>query len=464
MKGSLLMDQKLLSFINSLEELKKVIDSANINKQGFQAHGWNQVHLKKENIAYILSNYISKLKLYGDCELTENLEGIIELHTENIDLLIKTSQSYFTNNSSHLIHSVPSILLTLNTIFSDIDYELFSYENIQDKNLLPKNLSRRIRSISSKINSIEESSESLTEKIHIINDAHESAESLPTDLASLQEAKIELDGVIKKARQEFIQVKEDLKNLHEEAVGFKNDTKKSSEEVENFKINAQASADKASKLVEECDDALQITTTQGLAAGFDQKAQELRRSIWVWIVGLLIALGVGAWIGTERVEAFTEILNHQLTAGQAILHSIMSIFSIGAPLWLAWISTQQINQRFKLAEDYAYKATVAKSFTGFKKFSERFEASTEERLFNSTLDRLDEMPLRLIENKDYNSPWHEFTDSQSFKNAINMFPDLIKDAGRFADRTNLDRKSKQIKPEVKVSSQNENTAVEKSNE
>ncbi|MEH8155274.1 hypothetical protein Q4S47_21085, partial [Aeromonas caviae] len=39
-----------------------------------------------------------------------------------------------------------------------------------------------------------------------------------------------------------------------------------------------------SYLVEQCDDALQITTTQGLAAGFDQKAKELQKSIWVWII------------------------------------------------------------------------------------------------------------------------------------------------------------------------------------
>lgn len=70
----------------------------------------------------------------------------------------------------------------------------------------------------------------------------------------------------------------------------------------------------------------------------------------------------------------------------------------------------------------------------------------EERLFNSTLDRLDEMPLRLIEGKDYNSPWHEFTDSDSFKTAISMFPTLAKEAGKFANKADLKKKPKQHKP------------------
>lgn len=185
---------------------------------------------------------------------------------------------------------------------------------------------------------------------------------------------------------------------------FKSSAKLSCDEVAIQKSNIIKSANEAKKLVEGCDDALQITTTQGIAAGFDQKAKELKNSIWVWIIGLLIALFSCAWLGSERVDAFTQALKVDLSLGQAFLHTMMSLFSIGGPLWLAWISTRQINQRFKLSEDYSYKATVAKSFTGFTKFAERFDEETEERLFNSTLDRFDEMPLRLIGEKDHNSP------------------------------------------------------------
>jgi hypothetical protein len=445
------MDKNLSLFIKSLESLKETIDEASISEAGFQAHGWNQVHLTKEQVSYVILNQISKLKSYGDKEVTKGFSTAINSHIEKIDLLNTNSKSYFNNNASHLLHSVPGILLTLQVIFSDIDYELFSYENIKDKKLLPRGLAVRLRSTKANLDKIDESSGSLKEKIDIINEAHEAAESLPTDLASLQEAKRELTAMISAANTELNITKKELSSLKEETLVLKSEAKKACEEVELLKEKATSSAKEASKLVEECDDALQITTTQGLAAGFDQKANELKKSIWIWIVGLLIALGAGAWVGAERVNAFTEVLTNELTAGQAILHTIMSIFSIGGPLWLAWISTQQINQRFKLSEDYSYKATVAKSFTGFKKFAERFDPSTEERLFNSTLDRLDEMPLRLIEGRDYNSPWHEFTDSDSFKTAISTFPNLAKEAGRFANRTDLKNKSKQSKKTIKQS-------------
>ncbi|ELQ2338142.1 hypothetical protein QTG67_004288, partial [Vibrio vulnificus] len=51
--------------------------------------------------------------------------------------------------------------------------------------------------------------------------------------------------------------------------------------------------------------------------------------------------------------------------------------------------------------------------------------------------RLDEMPLRLVEGKDYNSPWHEFIDSEAFKKALAMVPELANSASRFAANTKL---------------------------
>lgn len=434
------MNEKLSNLVEKLEGLKTAIDDVNIHEAGFARHGWNQVHLKKEDLTYYIENHVGKLKSYGDCDITEGLNSTIDGHIDNIEALKRNVPSCFTENASRLLSFVPVILLTLSTIFEDIEYELFSYENMQDKKLLPRSLTARLRSTKTQLDSIEVSAESLDHKVGLINEAHEAAESLPTDLASLRDAKKELAKTMKASKQELSETKKEVEELKNEVLGFKNEAKNYLEDIEKHKEKTQKYTSEAEKLVAQCDDALQITTTQGLAAGFDQKAKELRNSIWIWIVGLLIALVSGALIGAERVEAFTAALNNDLTAGQAILHTIMSLFSIGGPLWLAWISTKQINQRFKLSEDYSYKATVAKSFTGFKKFAERFDIATEERLFNSTLDRFDEMPLRLVETKDHSSPWHEFTDSDAFRSALDIFPNLAKEAGRFASQTNLPKK------------------------
>ncbi|ASG01656.1 hypothetical protein CEG15_16020 [Vibrio anguillarum] len=257
--------------------------------------------------------------------------------------------------------------------------------------MLPKTLTNRLKSADLRINNIEASSENIEAKIRVINDAHEAAESLPTDLKELRDTHQEIKSILAKAKKES----EILSSIVLSAQA-------KLEETINLESASKINKEQTDVYVEQCDEALQITTTQGLAAGFDQKAQQLNKSIWVWIGGLLLALCTGAWLGYLRVGDLTIALTKDLTTGQAILHTVMSVFSIGGPLWLAWISTQQIMQRFKLAEDYAYKATVAKSYTGFSKHAGKFDDQTAERLFNSTLDRLDEMPLRLVEGKDYN--------------------------------------------------------------
>jgi hypothetical protein len=432
------MNGNVKLLIDELEALKVTIRSASFDSSTFdQQHGWNQVYLGRLDVERFVENFINKLIGYHSENVPNSFSDVISSHITNINRLNINAKNYFTNNASHLIHFVPSLLITLYAIESEVNAELFSFENIESEKLLPKNLSRRLRATKSRIDNLDINSENIQDKIKIINEAHEAAESLPTDLEELRDAKKELNSLLKMAKKELEQTKKEISQIKEDSAIFKSESKTSCDDakiqinkIEELKVLADA-------LVNQCDDALQITTTQGLAAGFDQKANQLKNSIWIWIVGLLIALISGYFIGSDRVDAFTEVLNKDLTSGQAILHTVMSIFSIGGPLWLAWISTQQINQRFKLSEDYAYKATVAKSFTGFKKFAGKFDEETEKRLFNSALDRFDEMPLRLLSAKDYSSPWQEFTDSDVFKRAMNLVPALAGEAGKFAGKVNL---------------------------
>lgn len=434
------MNKDISLLIDSLETLQATIIAATFNQNTFdQQHGWNQVYLSKKDIENFIQNLINMLHNYSSETVPDGFSIVVNDHISNINRLNSAAKNYFTNNANHLIYFVPSILMTLCTVEPEIYCELFSFENIESEKLYPKNLTRTLRATKSRIERLNIESQDIQEKIKIINDAHEAAESLPTDLEDLRDAKQELSNLLKMAKKEFEQTKKEISKIKEDSAILKSEIKVNNDEcnvtineINNLKTSADA-------LVAQCDDALQITTTQGLAAGFDQKANQLKLSIWVWIVGLLVALISAYLIGSERVDALTEVLNKDITSGQAILHTIMAIISIGGPLWLAWISTQQINQRFKLSEDYAYKATVAKSFTGFKKFAGKFDEETEKRLFNSTLDRFDEMPLRLLSTRDYSSPWHEFTDSEIFKQAIKSAPALANEAGKFADKVNLKR-------------------------
>src|SRR5690606_11815180 len=96
----------------------------------------------------------------------------------------------------------------------------------------------------------------------------------------------------------------------------------------------------------------------------------------------------------------------------------------GAPLWFAWIATKQINQRFRLSEDYAYKASVAKAYEGYRREAAKIDTIFEARLFSSALERLEEAPLRLVEEEMHGSPWHELFTSKPFRDALETIPEF----------------------------------------
>ncbi|MCR9548349.1 hypothetical protein [Vibrio antiquarius] len=447
----ILVVSKLQPLVDIFNELIDTIDASNLPDNHLSdSWGGHVPTCTKEDISTVFYNAMQKLKLYEKEEPPIHSE-ILEAHVNSLRKLKANLPGYCANQQT-LQQAMPTIISSIYFIISDLEYELFSWDVLADKQAMPRRLVHRLNGVKSQIDELETDTSNLKDVAKEINEAHQAAESLPADLQTLRQTRTEIQKEQHKVKVNAESILEEMKTAQAEANSALSQANLYKSEIEDIKSDLESAKSDAQKIMDECDDALQVATTQGLAAGFDQKAKELRFSIYLYIVGLIVALGVGAWLGKLRVDEFSQVLNQSLTAGQAILHSILSILSIGAPLWLAWICTQQINHRFRLSEDYSYKATVAKSFMGFSRLSERFGGETEERLFNSTLDRLDEMPLRLIDGKDYSSPWHEFVDSEAFKSAVGIFPQLAKEAGKFAQSAKLKKtdiaKNQPAKPET----------------
>ncbi|GHX15979.1 hypothetical protein [Vibrio cholerae] len=411
---------------SALEALKNTIDSASIPGESFlQQYGWNQTALSSEDLCYAIENMMADIKLFNIDDI-EGYEKYLETQVKKVEALTAITKAHYNNNAGHLIHLVPNIAITILVMQKDLEKTFFTWERMEDKKLLPRHLARRLRSTETRLNSLDTSSSDLEEKILAINSAHEAAESLPTDLEELERTQKQINELLQSSKEKLAEIQLTEKTAQA-----------SLNNLTTLEALARTSKEKTDSYVEECDKALQITTTEGLAAGFDEKAKELSKSINKWVGGLIFALIVGGIFGAIRVEELTTALatNTSMSFGEGLIQAVLTIFSIGGPLWFAWLATQQITQRFKLSEDYSYKATVAKSYTGFSKQANRFGADVEERLFNATLDRLEEMPLRLVDGKDYNSPWHEFVDSDVVKQAITIVPGLARELSLYAKNT-----------------------------
>lgn len=186
-------------------------------------------------------------------------------------------------------------------------------------------------------------------------------------------------------------------------------------------------AKQADAVMKKIDMAYGAATTQGLAKSFDDKAKELNRSIGVWVVVLCGALLIGVLVGQDRFPQLIQALNGKTDWGVLVMHMLIGVMSLAPGVWLAWLATKQIGQRFRLAEDYSYKASLAKAYEGYRTQAERLDPLFSAQLFAIALGRLDELPLRTIDKNISGSPLNDLLQSQEFLNQMEKVPGL-KDA------------------------------------
>lgn len=398
------MHQTLTEITKALDNLASAIISGHSDDRTMaEIWGWNCPPLTRFDLAELATNISEKIKAAKILEIENALNEIIEDIPARIDIFKAQNLPYLFNG--HAKDAAPTYFSLIEWINSVLE-PLFNWEVMQESKALPKDLARRLRAVQSELTSLIPDKNILKLQIDLIQKATEAAETLPTDLESLKEARNKVDKFSTDAAESFGKVDNYQKQI---------------ESINSLIIKKKEEAD---KLVSQCEEAYRITTTKGLAAAFDQRANKLSYSMWGWVIGLMIALGFGISIGSERFKILNSAINTQQDIQHIWIQIFLSLLSFGAPIWFAWIATKQIGQRFKLSEDYAFKASVAKAYEGYRKEASRIDPDMEKRLFSSALDRLEEAPLRVMEKEHYGSPWHELISSDQFKKALETFPEL----------------------------------------
>ena len=307
--------------------------------------------------------------------------------------------------------AVPVYMLTLDGLSKALELILKTDNEIgQDVGSMAKDVTRRLRAIETRLNDAEPRSLHLEEMVSRIEQAYQAADQLPADLQLLKEEREKIADLVSSAQHDYAEL-------------FSNKKVASQASLDIVKKNDEAKA-----VLEQIESTYAAATSQGLAAAFTERSKELAASMWVWTAAFVIALVVGALFGTQRVQEINELLkNPSMTNWALIVNLFLAIFSVGAPIWFGWMATKQINQRFRLSEDYAFKAAVSRAYEGYRREAARIDKDLEAKLLGSALTRLDEQPLRFVESANYGSPWHELATSEAVKTAMNNIPG-------FADR------------------------------
>ncbi|MDD5392445.1 MAG: hypothetical protein PHE17_05460 [Thiothrix sp.] len=399
------MHEILEDVCHALDALTSAVAGQGKGKQLLiDTHGWHHPALTRQDISLLSYNLAEKIRHISPQAIDDNLIIQIESIPEKLNKLQTSNIPHLFNGNAH--QALPAYIATLNWVEKTLE-PLLTWQIINDSKAMPAHIARRIRSLQDQLEQISPDMENLQSQVHLINNATEAAESLPTDLKALQAARDKVDQLATSSTELYSKINTE----HQEA-------KTSTDHITQCRIETD-------KLVKQCEEAYHITTTKGLAAAFDQRASSLAWSLRGWVIGLLFALAVGAYIGSHRLELLSAAINTATPQWGVIwMQAVLSMLSIGAPLWFAWMATKQIGQRFRLAEDYAFKASVAKAYEGYRKEAARIDEAFEARLFSSALTRLEEAPLRLMEQTTHGSPWHELITSEVFRKAMDQIPEL----------------------------------------
>jgi hypothetical protein len=409
------MHESLDSLCTSLENLSVAITNGWTGETTFnEAWGWTCPVLTRHDMASLPKELANRIRGLGLEEISDDMLPQINDLPRRLQILQSTTLPHlYSGNCSTASTTIISSIEGIEKVLYPF-LEARGFDEIeQDKIEVTKSLARAtksLRAVEARVSEVAERSENLAAKVSDIQQAHEAAEQLPTDLAELKEKR------------------ETVAKLLIDSTADRGDINQKVSEINGVLEALILNEKRAIAILDRCDKAYRTTTSQGLASAFADRSSKLGFSMWIWVVGLIATLYLGASNGGSQLNSLAAAIAVSTTKnqnGSLWIELILTMLSIGAPIWFSWVATKQIGQRFRLAEDYAYKASISKAYEGYRREAELLDPLFQSRLFSSALNRLDEIPLRLVETDTHGSPWHELATSNLVRQALNTVPDFM---------------------------------------
>lgn len=374
---------------------------------------WSFPGMTGEEIADRAYDLQEKITTLGSPKSDDQKE-IIESYRKCIQFLIDNTVPQIAANSAA---ATWTILHTLDALDHAISPLLDRDPNIELIQKINK-INQRLQSREHQLDQLDPKFDNLSDMVTRIENAFSSADRLPTDLKSLSDAQKNVETA-----------SSDVHAMRTKADERLNTIEKIAEKVKNYDKQAAS-------VLSRCENTYAAATSVGLAAAFSERSKSVGTTVWVWTLGLVIALGIAGWLGFWRITELTDTLaDNNASDLRTAMQFMLSALSVGAPIWFAWLATRQIGQRFRIAEDYAFKAAVSRAYEGYRKEAARIDEELEADLLRSALARLDEQPLRLVEHESPSSPLQELGNSEAIRRALSVVPDFTNQVKKLAQES-----------------------------
>lgn len=398
-----------------LDQLAAQVKTAVPNNEPLNVvhNNWSFSGLTRDELYQAAIDLSEIIETQGSDELAGNEDLLADYPRRLVILRTQTVMQIWSNAAN----AVPAYLLTLTALEKALKPALgVSGDEAQRLAKELNQLRRQVRAIEAGVAEIQPKTTNLAKIVDRILEAHETADQLPADLELLKE----------KRRQ--------IQELHEASVKDSASIGVARDSAQIAKSELAKIASEAETIIERCEEAYRSTTSQGLASAFADRAKELNLSMSWWVGGLVGALAIGGTVGTNQLHALAETIKSADSKSEFAIwiQLILAVLSIGGSVWFGWIATKQIGQRFRLAEDYGYKASISKAYEGYRREANLIDPAFQSKLFASALTRLDELPLRLVEPHTHGSPIHEALTSETVRKAIDVIPGFLEKMEGFA--------------------------------
>ncbi len=402
--------------IQSIAEIREHKDKIKASLRGFRTSSFNDRYgSEEEYTAQGIRAGIESI-LTDVTALTKAPENFVQKSTSEerrqIATCLENINSYIENENPYglaaAIDEIKPILRNTGIRYTDERMDAFE-EHIN-------NLQKRASSLSQHISDFEKIKSNADELREAIADKHQKLTEELGTLKSKNESLVELIDSTETERSKLSDLlsedrvrSEEIEQLwatsrsHEEVIeNFSKrvvdresqlekqeiDTEQYREELKGFSADHEKYLSDAKKLIESARHALEYKTAEGLSAAFTEqynKADNTKSKKW-WLISaassIIAAIGLGVWL---------------TTGGSLSLEIIIARFSLLTILIAAaWFCAGQYVKQRNIAEDYAYKAALAKSIVGFsEQLSTKSDKGAEYSYFiRSVLSEMHNDPLR----------------------------------------------------------------------
>lgn len=171
--------------------------------------------------------------------------------------------------------------------------------------------------------------------------------------------------------------------------------------------------------------ALQDINRQGLAGAFATQAKKVSGERLMWVAAFCASIG---WLIYVAYSVISGAPGNGSPAFDP--NSLLRGLPFAAPaIWLGWFSARQIGMLARIQQDYAYKASTAVAFEGYKKeVASANDQELSKQLLETAVTNFGENPVRLYEKKgdDHGHPIEALVEKIKDTETRNFVVDIFK--------------------------------------